>query len=164
MLLLPAETTYRVSGWLVIAALSALVDPVKPYDALTTFNPSSPACASAAALSELLPVPLSLRILNGITFASGAVPVTPIVLLAAATIPATCVPWPEPSEGTASSSDVVPAGNELQVGMVELGAGVDDTHGDAGAARHAPGGDGRDVVAGGARDVVTAWPVLLMPH
>ena len=52
VLVLPAETTYRVSGWLAIAALSALVNPVKPYDALTTFNPSSPAYASAAALSE----------------------------------------------------------------------------------------------------------------
>ena len=104
LLLLPAAATYSVLGCVLIAVSSALEYPVEPYERLTTFRPRSPARARAAALLELLPLPLSLRILNGMTLASGAVPVTPMVLLAAATMPDTCVPWPEPSVGTSSRS------------------------------------------------------------
>ena len=97
-------------------------------------------------------------------FARGATPTTPRRLAAAATIPATCVPCPWPSDrfcaalrrGQVDAVDVVDvavavvvgavAGHLLEVGpdvrrevgVVELGAGVDDRDDRAGALGETP--------------------------
>ena len=98
--------------------------------------------------------------------APGATPITPAPSSAAAIVPATCVPWPWASCGSASSSTksqpgtMRPANSGWPASMpVSTTATVD-----AGAARDRPRLGRVDVGVATPRCHQTDWPVLCRPH
>ena len=105
---LPAETTTSTPALTApsIAELMACVLALLPRLRLMTFAPFETAHEMPAATASVVPLPLSARTLTGMieTGRVPATPATPMALsVAAAMMPATCVPWPSPSDGIDSA-------------------------------------------------------------
>ena len=60
-----------------------------------------------SATAPVVPAPFASSTLTVMIFAFGATPTTPRPLAAAAMMPATCVPWPLPSERSCRAAMVV---------------------------------------------------------
>src|SRR3954454_16871852 len=93
---LPAAATSTTSAFqALLTAVCRVVDAPTTRLMLMTCAPFLTAQLMPFARPELEPVPVSLRIFPASMEHPGQTPATPMPLLAvAATIPATCVPWP----------------------------------------------------------------------
>src|SRR5882762_4606954 len=101
---MPALTELQMAVWsaslllLLQVALDAVTAPAPPRLRLATLMPLAAALAMTQSTPQMTddhePWPVESSTLTAIKEACGATPTTPKLLSRAATVPATCVPWP----------------------------------------------------------------------